>query len=111
LTLGTRTQALLLSHPRKLLRDTAFFPPLMRLTAPGRKPKARALRHLVREELGLSIQEGEHTPVDDARGALYLYHKFRKVRAHGWNICWARAYCCRGLLLTWLRVKVAAKGK
>ena len=27
------------------------------------------------------LQEGEHSPVDDARAALYLYHKHRKVRA------------------------------
>ena len=37
-------QALLLSHPRKSIRDTARFPPLMRATAPGRRPKPRALR-------------------------------------------------------------------
>eukprot|EP00884_Botryococcus_braunii_P004484 jgi/Botrbrau1/14036/Bobra.0011s0002.1 len=71
-------KALLLSHPRKLIRDTARFPPLMRATAAGRKPKPRALRHLAKEELGLSIQCGEHSPVDDARAALYLYHKWRK---------------------------------
>ena len=29
-------------------------------------------------------QEGEHSPVDDARAALYLYHKHRKARrSHG----------------------------
>jgi hypothetical protein len=27
-----------------------------------------------------ALQEGEHSPVDDARAALYLYHKHRKVR-------------------------------
>lgn len=73
-------QALLLSHPRRLIRDTARFPLLMRATAAGRKAKPRALRHLAREELGLTIQAGEHSPVDDARAALYLYHKWRKVR-------------------------------
>jgi hypothetical protein len=72
-------QALLLSHPRRMIRDTARFPPLMRATAPGRKPRPRALRHLAREHLGLDIQDGEHSPVDDARAALYLYHMHRKV--------------------------------
>ncbi|KAK9829039.1 hypothetical protein WJX72_003585 [[Myrmecia] bisecta] len=71
-------QALLLGHPRKDIRDTARYPPLMRATAPGRRPKPRALRHLAAEQLGLTIQEGEHTPVDDARAALYLYLKHRK---------------------------------
>lgn len=51
----------------------------MRATAPGRRPKPRSLRTLAVEQLGLTIQEGEHSPVDDARAALYLYHKFRKV--------------------------------
>lgn len=72
-------QALLLSHPRKLIRDTARYPPLMRATIPGRRPKPRALRHLALEHLGLTIQAGEHSPVDDARAALYLYQKHRKV--------------------------------
>lgn len=72
-------QALMLSHPRKLIRDTARFPPLMRPSAPGRKAKPRALRHLAAEHLGLTIQEGEHTPIDDARATLYLYHKYKKV--------------------------------
>ena len=72
-------QALLLSHPVKLIRDTARYPPLMRPAQPGRKPKPRALRHLAFEELGLGIQEGEHSPVEDARSALYLYQKNAKV--------------------------------
>mmetsp|Transcript_36251 Transcript_36251/g.80685 ORF Transcript_36251/g.80685 Transcript_36251/m.80685 type:complete len:493 (+) Transcript_36251:452-1930(+) len=71
-------KALLLDHPRKDRRDTATYPPLMKAPAPGRKMKARALRHLAKEELGLTIQEGEHSPVDDARAALYIYHRHRK---------------------------------
>eukprot|EP00955_Chlamydomonas_euryale_P008768 93476-Chlamydomonas_euryale.AAC.4 len=54
------------------------YPPLMRSPAPGRKPRPRALRHLAREELGLTIQDGSHSPVDDARAALYIYHKHRR---------------------------------
>jgi len=45
----------------------------------GQKAKSRSLRHLAETELGLSIQAGEHSPVDDARSTLYLYHKHRKV--------------------------------
>ena len=73
-------QALMLSHPRRATRDTARFPLLMRATAPGRRPKPRALRILAAEHLGLAIQCGEHSPVDDARASLYLYQKFQKVR-------------------------------
>ena len=72
-------QALLLSHPRKMTRDTATYPPLMMSIGKGQKAKPRALRHLAETELGLSIQAGEHSPIDDARSALYLYHKHRKV--------------------------------
>jgi hypothetical protein len=43
------------------------------------KLKPRALRHLAAEQLGLAIQVGEHSPVDDARAALYIYLKHRKV--------------------------------
>ena len=71
-------QALLLGHPRSLVRDTARYPPLMRATAPGRRPKPRRLRDLAAEHLGLAIQDGSHSPVDDARAALYLYKRHRK---------------------------------
>lgn len=73
-------KALMLGHPRAMLRDTAKYPPLMRSPgAPGRKPKARKLRDLASQHLGLVIQEGEHSPVDDARAALYLYQLHRKT--------------------------------
>lgn len=71
-------QALLLSHPRKMTRDTATYPLLMMSVGKGQKAKSRSLRHLAETELGLSIQAGEHSPVDDARSTLYLYHKHRK---------------------------------
>lgn len=71
-------QALLLSHPRKMTRDTATYPPLMMSIGKRHKSKPRALRHLAETELGLRIQAGEHSPIDDARSALYLYHKHRK---------------------------------
>ena len=39
--------------------------------------KSRALKELAAEHLGLEIQHGEHSPVEDARAALYLYQKHR----------------------------------
>ncbi|KAI7844376.1 hypothetical protein COHA_002174 [Chlorella ohadii] len=71
-------EALLLSHKRKDVRDTSRYPPLMREQPRTGKLKPRALRHLAAEQLGLTIQEGEHSPVDDARAALLLYMRHRK---------------------------------
>ena len=39
--------------------------------------RSKSLKQLAAAELGLEIQEGSHSPVDDARAALYLYHKHR----------------------------------
>jgi RNA exonuclease 4 len=41
--------------------------------------RSRALKQLAKAELGLEIQDGSHSSVDDARAALYLYHKHRKA--------------------------------
>ncbi len=84
-------QALLLSHPRKMTRDTATYPPLMMSVGKGQKAKSRSLRHLAETELGLSIQAGEHSPIDDARSTLYLYHKHRKVCAC--SFCLDQLHC------------------
>ena len=94
-------QALQLTHPAHMIRDTGKYPLLMKVNAPGHWPQARSLRSLARECLGLVIQRGEHCPIDDARAALYLYHQHRKVgtlpikslmaAAHG-----ARACLCAG---------------
>ena len=40
--------------------------------------RCRALRDLARQHLGLEIQKGEHSSVDDARATLALYKKFAK---------------------------------
>lgn len=95
-------QALLLSHPVKLIRDTARFPPLMRPAQPGRKPKPRALRHLAFEELGLGIQEGEHSPVEDARSALYLYQRHAKVKIAPYSV-----FGCTSAMQAKLRIVIS----
>lgn len=68
-------------HDIKHIRDTAHYPPLMKTLTGSGKLKSRALRHLAKEHLGTSIQEGEHSPVEDARTALLLYQRFKKVGA------------------------------
>lgn len=72
-------QVLLLKHPGSLTRDTARFKPLCIKRRDGSRGRPRPLRHLAKEHLGFQIQGGEHSSVDDARAALYLYHKFRQT--------------------------------
>ena len=84
--------ALELTHPHHLVRDTAKYPPLCRRNGKPRKvsgelgrPASGAgargltpskLSRLVAEHLGLLIQSGEHSPYEDAMAALYLYQKY-----------------------------------
>ncbi|GLI66804.1 hypothetical protein VaNZ11_010714 [Volvox africanus] len=76
--IGHDLRALMLEdHPRSLLRDTSKYPSLMKELTGGRRVSA-SLKDLAQTHLGLNIQQGEHTPVDDARAALYLYQKFRR---------------------------------
>ncbi|KAJ9527270.1 hypothetical protein QJQ45_025518, partial [Haematococcus lacustris] len=85
-------EALRLEHPAGSTRDTAKcvslgevrsssccrYPPFM--TGRGRSRKSQPLRKLAASELGLHIQEGEHSPVEDARAAMKLYLLHRAVR-------------------------------
>ena len=52
-------KALLLSHPRNLIRDTQLLAGKARLL----KTKFPALRKLAHQELGVTIQVGEHSSV------------------------------------------------
>ena len=65
--------------PKENIRDTAVFPPLMAAAREGAKLRARALRHVAADELGVTIQEAEHSPLDDSRAALYVYQKHSEV--------------------------------
>jgi len=65
--------ALLLTHPPKKTRDTQLYAPFR----PGGRNSHPALRKLVQKELGLNIQEGEHSSVRftgliDERGVQYF---------------------------------------
>ncbi|KAM0004624.1 putative exoribonuclease II [Helianthus debilis subsp. tardiflorus] len=64
-------KALLLSHPKKDIRDTAEYQPFLK------EGRSKALRHLAAEVLGVKIQNGEHCPIEDARAAMMLYVKKR----------------------------------
>ena len=62
-------QALILSHPALLIRDTSRYRPFRQL-AKGRTP---GLKMLVKEILGVTIQSGSHSSVEDARFTIELY--------------------------------------
>lgn len=65
--------ALELDHPHRAIRDTAKFPGF-RKYANGPKP---ALRVLAREILGLEIQDGRHSSIEDARVAMLLFRRYK----------------------------------
>lgn len=64
-------QALLLSHSKRDLRDTSRHPKF-RIDSKGKPP---ALRNLAKSELGMQIQTGEHSSIEDARAAMLLFKK------------------------------------
>jgi RNA exonuclease 4 len=67
-------KVLLLSHPRRKIRDTSRYR-LFYKFANGRTP---SLQKLAEEVLGVKIQQGEHDSVVDARTAMQLYLLYRK---------------------------------
>ena len=64
-------EALLLGHPKRDIRDTSKYPRYRQL-AGGRTP---SLKRLAREILGIDIQTGEHSSVEDARVAMLLFRR------------------------------------
>lgn len=69
--------ALMLHHPKDLIRDTSKYRPFQRFG--GNKWRPRKLRDLVKEHVGLIIQQqGEsHDSVDDARATMELFKSVR----------------------------------
>ncbi|KNF01763.1 hypothetical protein PSTG_04885 [Puccinia striiformis f. sp. tritici PST-78] len=62
-------QALLLTHPRQLIRDTSTYQPLRKLA----KTKFPGLKKLALLLLDIEIQKDSHCSVDDARATLAIY--------------------------------------
>jgi RNA exonuclease 4 len=62
---------LVLSHPRKDIRDTSHHLPF-RERSKGGTP---SLKKLANDILGIEIQNGEHSSVEDARVAMLLFRK------------------------------------
>ena len=61
--------ALMLDHPRRLIRDTARYKPLKNQKTKG----AQSLKVLSKLVLNADIQSGEHSSVEDAISALNIY--------------------------------------
>jgi RNA exonuclease 4 len=76
--------ALLLGHPKRDIRDTARHPPFRKF-AGGGSPR---LKVLAAEILGLEIQNGAHSSVEDARATMLLFRRekeaFEREHAKKW---------------------------
>jgi RNA exonuclease 4 len=69
--------ALMLDHPRRLIRDTARYKPLKNQKTKG----AQSLKMLSKLILNKEIQSAEHSSVEDAVSALNIY----KMHKHEWE--------------------------
>ncbi|KAK0637120.1 ribonuclease H-like domain-containing protein [Bombardia bombarda] len=68
-------QVLVLDHPPKFTRDTAKFHGFKKY---GNGPKP-SLRVLAQELLGVEIQTGQHSSIEDARVAMLLFRKHKSA--------------------------------
>jgi len=68
------TKVLFISHPKRDIRDTSTYKPF-RAAFGGRTP---SLKNLSARMLGVIVQTGEHSSVQDAQAAMKLYTMFRK---------------------------------
>ncbi|EGV64717.1 3'-5' exonuclease [Yamadazyma tenuis] len=66
--------ALFLSHPKYMIRDTTSFKPF-RAIANGKTP---SLKKLTKHFLKIDIQDGSHSSVEDARATMLLFRLHRK---------------------------------
>jgi len=67
-------KVLFLDHPKKMIRDTSKYKPFKNAFG-GRTP---SLKNLSARFLGVTVQTGEHSSVQDSQAAVRLYTMFRK---------------------------------
>lgn len=89
--------ALLLGHPKRDIRDTSKYPPY-RAVSKGRSP---GLKKLAQELLGITIQSGQHSSVEDARATMLLFRRdkdgIEKEHAKRWGTGKKRAEGAKNL--------------
>ncbi|KAA0199884.1 Exonuclease, partial [Fasciolopsis buskii] len=78
-SIGNDLKVLMISHPRRSIRDTSKYRPFRALFG-GRIPSLRALTERV---LGVQVQTGEHDSIEDARAAMRLYTSVKRVWESG----------------------------
>ena len=61
-----------LNHPKKMIQDTSSYKPF-RVSFGNRTP---SLKNLTAKMLGVTVQEGEHSSVQDAQATMRLYTMF-----------------------------------
>ncbi|XP_076337799.1 RNA exonuclease 4-like isoform X2 [Tachypleus tridentatus] len=66
-------KVLFLDHPRNKIRDTAYYQPFKKMYN-GKTPSLKKLAECL---LGVKVQQGEHSSVQDAQAAMRLYTMYR----------------------------------
>jgi RNA exonuclease 4 len=66
-------EAMMLGHPKRDVRDTSRFSGFRKYSA-GRTP---SLKKLAKEILGVDIQGGEHSSIEDARATMLLFRRHK----------------------------------
>ncbi|GFR95900.1 RNA exonuclease 4 [Elysia marginata] len=67
-------KVLFLTHPHKMIRDTSKYKPFRQLFKGGNP----SLKKLADKVLGVSVQEGQHSSVQDAQATMRLYTMYRQ---------------------------------
>ncbi|XP_077488366.1 uncharacterized protein LOC144099140 isoform X1 [Amblyomma americanum] len=67
-------KVLFLSHPKRRIRDTSAYRPFRAMFG-GRTPSLKALSERI---LGVKVQQGEHSSVQDAQATMRCYTMYRK---------------------------------
>jgi len=65
---------LIMGHPKMDIRDTSRFSGFRKYSS-GRAP---SLKKLAKEVLGVEIQNGEHSSIEDARATMLLFRRFKQ---------------------------------
>jgi len=68
-------EVLMLTHPKRDIRDTSRFSGFRKYSA-GKVP---SLKKLAKEILGVDIQGGEHSSVEDARASMLLFRRHKSA--------------------------------